>query len=176
MSNSAPPPIPPKSPLRPTFESVPPIPPKSPFRSPPLKPLPPIPSQSKNTARPDSFTLPPIPYHTINLNNLHLLNFSNFHHVAVHPAHDSAPPQIQYWLRAEVVLAGLPGEDCVPPGHWPRLVQLAQDTCSGRRGGQAKRTSTGKMGPLVQEVRLLTAWYIPGQEEDGMMDVVDSEE
>lgn len=34
---------------------------------------------------------------------------------------------LQYWLPVELVLKGLPGRECVPTGHWERLVALAGD-------------------------------------------------
>ncbi|KAL6906925.1 hypothetical protein GGI43DRAFT_431135 [Trichoderma evansii] len=194
------PPLPPPSPPR----SLPPMRPRSPFTAPPpfqpLPPTPPIPlrgsrrisqgpfsqnlSQSGGTPRRDSFTLPPTLCHNINLanphlldpNGLHLLNHEGFYHVAFYPAQGSSPPQIQYWLRAEDVLVGLPGKGRVPSGHWPRLVQLAQETSIGQRSGQESQTSLERKGPEVQEVKLLTALYRPGQEEDTMMDVVDTKE
>lgn len=194
------PPLPPRSPLRRLL----PIRPESPFTAPPpLRPLPatpPIPArdprrlsqgsilqtltQPRDTPRPDSFILSPALYHNISLANphlldlddLHLLTQEGFYHVEFYPAQGSSPPQIQYWLRAEDVLVGLPGKDRVPAGHWSRLVQLAQETDIGQRSGQESQTSSERKGPEVQEVKLLTAVYTPGQEEDTMMDVVDTKE
>ncbi|RFU72781.1 hypothetical protein TARUN_9462, partial [Trichoderma arundinaceum] len=133
------------------------------------KPLPPIPSRSKNTPRPDSSTLPPSAQHVLGT-----LNLANFHHIMFHPARGSESSKIQYWLRADVVLAGLPGEQHVPPGHWPRLVRLAREMYGESSGRQAKKEGRGKK---VKEVRLLTAWYIPGDEKEGVeMTVVESAE
>lgn len=193
--------LPPLSPLR----SLSPIRPRSPFTAPPpFQPLPqtpPIPprdsrrlsqrlfsqnlSETIVTPRPDSFTLPPPSHyhnislanpHLLDLDSLHLLTDEGFYHVAFYPAQGSTPPRIQYWLRAEDVLVGLPGKDRVPSGHWSRLVQLAQETSVGQTSSQKLQTNSEQRGPKVQEVRLLTALYSPGQEEDTMMDVVDSEE
>ncbi|KAL7799062.1 hypothetical protein V8C37DRAFT_146240 [Trichoderma ceciliae] len=147
----------------PPSDKVLPPPPLKPLPRPPCKPLPPIPFQSKNAPRPDSFTLPPNLDHVSNT-----LNLANFHHITYHPARGSTPSQIQYWLRADVVLAGLPGEQHVPPGHWPKLVQLAQELSGGRSGSRTKRERRGKKNAQMKEVRLLTAWYVPGEEKDGV--------
>lgn len=78
---------------------------------------------------------------------------ANFHRIIFHPARGSTPVQMQYWIRTEDVLAGRPGEAHVPPGHWPKLVQLAQDV------GGAREVSP------ATEVRILTAWYAGDQEK-----------
>lgn len=49
------------------------------------------------------------------------------------------------------------------------LVQLAQETNFGHKSGQESE----RKDPEVQEVRLLTVLYTPGQEEGTVMDVVD---
>lgn len=193
------PPIPDRNPLR-----LLPVRPRSPFTTPPpFQPLPAAPStppipprdprrlsqastlqnltQPKDTSRPDSFTLPPttalsqnsgLANPHLDVDALNLLTQEGFYHVEFYPAQVSSPLQVQYWLRAEDVLTGLPGKDRVPSGHWPKLVQLAQETSIGQRSGQGSE----RKGPEVQEVRLLTALYTPGQEEDTVMDVVDTKE
>lgn len=193
------PPIPDRSPLR-----LLPIRPRSPFTTPPpFQPLPatpttpPIPArdprrlsqastlqnltQPRDSSRRDSFTLPPtitlsqksgLANPHLDLDSLHLLTQEGFYHIEFYPANNSSTLQIQYWVRAEDVLVGLPGKDRVPPGHWSKLVQLAQETNIGQRSDQESE----RKGPEVQEVRLLTALYTPGQEEDTVMDVVDTKE
>ncbi|EHK45152.1 hypothetical protein TRIATDRAFT_308695 [Trichoderma atroviride IMI 206040] len=138
-------------------------------------------TQPRDSSRRDSFTLPPttalsqnsgLTNPNLDLNNLHLLTQEGFYHVKLYPAVGSSPSQIQYWLRAEDVLVGLPGKDRVPAGHWSKLVQLAQETSIGQRSGQESERKSAE----VQEVSLLTALYTPGQEEGTVMDVVDTKE
>lgn len=174
---------------------LPPLPPDLNKPLPPLpldlnKPLPPLPArdprrlsqastlynftQHGDSPRPDSSTFSQnnglSNIHLLDPNNLHVLAQEDFYHVELYATQDSSPPQVQYWLRAEDVLVGLPGKDRVPPGHWPKLLQLAQETDIGQRSGP----ESGRNGPDVQEVRLLTVSYTLGQEEDTKMDAVDT--
>ncbi|KAK1246782.1 hypothetical protein MKX08_000584 [Trichoderma sp. CBMAI-0020] len=170
---------PPFQPL-PATPATPPVPDRDPRRLSQASTLQNL-TQPSDSSRRDSFTLPPtttlsqnsgLTNPHLDLNNLHLLTQEGFYHVEFYPAQNSSPAQIQYWLRAEDVLAGLPGKDRVPAGHWSELVQLAQETDIGQRSGQESE----RKGPEVQEMKLLTALYTPGHKEGMVMDVVHTKE
>lgn len=91
--------------------------PLPPSRRPPAASAPTTRPNSDRLARPDSTILPL----STPLQRPTQLERHNFHALV------RSGDKVQYWIAVVMVLAGFPGSDKVPRGHWKRLKRLAEE-------------------------------------------------